>query len=162
MRQKRAAISLISVFFLTIILLIPSISIALDKESYYSNQKNSTSPNSASDPVIDPFINWPLFYAVQQTGMIDAGFDSFGRFGFNESTPSADPWSFLNTKNLLRRRIQLKNIFLEVLFGLGLLLDRIPLSQQHLMDGDWPTNLNLRTILTPGQSISPFHFQTFR
>jgi hypothetical protein len=37
--------------------------------------------NGGSDTIVDPIINWPTFYGVQQTGEIDAVFNCFGHFG---------------------------------------------------------------------------------
>ncbi len=35
----------------------------------------------SSDTIVDPLINWPTFYGVQQTGKIDASFNCYGQFG---------------------------------------------------------------------------------
>ncbi len=37
--------------------------------------------SSGSDTIVDPIINWPTFYGVQQTGEVNASFDCYGHFG---------------------------------------------------------------------------------
>ena len=47
--------------------------------------------NLAQDSVPSHLINWPLHLGVQQTGEIDASFDSYGTFG---SSLSSGPFDF--------------------------------------------------------------------
>ncbi len=52
--------------------------------------------STGADTIIDPIINWPTFYGVQQTGEIDASFNCFGQFGlrFQPSVPDVPGWPY--------------------------------------------------------------------
>lgn len=57
----------------------------------------STIAGSHRDTIIDPILNWPLAYGVQQTGEISASFTSYGQFGLRfNGFPVIEEWPVAN------------------------------------------------------------------